>query len=470
MVNSQKAIGPESFRDKISTVDKEGKRIWLYPKKPSGKYTSARIMLSWIYLILFFSGPFLTIKGEPILLFNVLERKFIIFGTLFMPQDFHLFLLAMITFIIFIILFTIVYGRIFCGWMCPQTIFMEMVFRRIEYLIEGDWKSQQKLDKQGLDRIKLFKKILKHGIFLFISFLVANTFLAYIIGHEQLFALAKDPVTEHVAGFSSLLVFTGIFYWVFARFREQVCTTVCPYGRLQGVLLDKDSIVVAYDYKRGEPRNLVKKNEDRSAAGKGDCIDCNQCVNVCPTGIDIRNGTQLECINCTACIDVCDFMMEKVGLDKGLIRYASERNIAKGKKFKFTPRMAGYSAVLSVLLLSLTFLTAFRTDVESTILRAKGMLYQERPDGISNLYTYKIVNKTHNPLALDLRLLSHDGKIMLIGKKNIEVDAAGMAEGSFFILLPQEEISGVKTKIQVGVYADGKKMETVKATFMGPVN
>lgn len=249
----------EAYRDSIATVDKDGKRIWLYPKKPSGRYYNARTIVSFIFLAIFLVLPFIKYNGEQLFLFNVLERKFIFFGILFTPQDFHLFVLVLLTFFVFIILFTVVFGRLFCGWVCPQTVFMEMFFRRIEYWIEGDAGAQRKLDASPWTAEKIRKKTLKHVIFFAIAFVVSNYFLAYIITMEEVLKIVREPVTEHWGGFFAILGFSGVFYGVFARMREQVCTTICPYGRLQGVLLVKDSIVVAYDHKRGEPRGKLKK-------------------------------------------------------------------------------------------------------------------------------------------------------------------------------------------------------------------
>ena len=254
----------EKFRDQIATVDERGKRIWLYPKKPKGYYTRIRSILSWVLLALLFGMPFIKINGDPLMLFNIMERRFIIFGINFMPQDFYLFVIAMLIFIVFIVLFTVVFGRLFCGWICPQTIFMEMVFRKIEYLIEGDANKQKALAKAPWNTDKLIKKSSKHAIFFILSFLIANTFLAYIIGIDQLEKIATEPLDAHIGGFIAIIIFSGVFYGVFAHFREQVCLVVCPYGRLQGVLLDKNSIVVGYDYVRGEPRKKIRKDEERS--------------------------------------------------------------------------------------------------------------------------------------------------------------------------------------------------------------
>lgn len=341
---SQQTQNNENFRDSIGTITDEGKRAWIYPKKPSGKFYERRKIVSYFLLAFLFSAPFIKVNGNQFLMFNVLERRFNIFGFPFWPQDFHLFVISMIIGVVFVTLFTVGFGRIFCGWICPQTIFMEMVFRRIEYWIDGDRNKQRKLDKQKWDAEKIRKRLLKWIVFLIISFLIANIFLAYLIGSDKLLRYIIDGPQEHLGTLFPLLIFTAVFYFVFAWFREQVCIIACPYGRLQGVLLDNKSVVVAYDHKRGEGENgrkKFRKNEDRTVLGHGDCIDCLQCVHVCPTGIDIRNGTQLECVNCTACIDECDHIMESINLPKGLIRYASEDEIEKKETFKLTSRMKG---------------------------------------------------------------------------------------------------------------------------------
>lgn len=460
-----------SFRDRISTVDDSGKRLWIYPKKPKGRYYNARTLVSVVLLAILFSGPFIKIDGEPLLMLNILERKFVIFGQIFWPQDFHLFLLGTIAMILFIVLFTVVYGRIFCGWVCPQTIFMEMVFRRIEYWIEGDYTKQRKLDKQPWDKEKVLKKGSKHIIFYAIAFLIGNTFLAYIIGIEELKSIVTDPPSEHIAGLTAMILFSTAFYFVFAKFREQVCTNVCPYGRLQGVLLDRQSVVVAYDYKRGEKRGKIRKGEDRAATEKGDCIDCKQCVQVCPTGIDIRNGTQLECVNCTACIDACDSIMDKVGFDRGLIRYASEEQIAEGKKFHFTTRSIAYSVVLVLILGLLGSLLAMRSEVETSILRTPGMLYQDQGDNkISNLYNIKIINKTNHAMPIHLELLDENGSIKMVGNEELQIDEQGVVESALFLIYERSNIEQMKTPVTIGVYSGDELIEKVDTYFLGPDN
>jgi len=463
----------ETFRDSIATVDSEGKRSWIFPKKPSGKFYTYRKYVSYILLAFLLSAPFIKVGGNQFLMFNVLERRFNIFGFPFWPQDFHLFVIMMIIGVVFVIFFTVAFGRIFCGWICPQTIFMEMVFRRIEYWIDGDRGKQIRLKKMPWNAEKIRKRVLKWMVFFVISFLIANVFLAYLIGSDQLIRYIVDGPMNHGSTLISLLIFTAVFYFVFAWFREQVCIIACPYGRLQGVLLDTKSIIVAYDHKRGEKeagRAKFKKNEDRPASGKGDCIDCFQCVHVCPTGIDIRNGTQLECVNCTACIDACDSMMEAVNLPKGLIRYASEENIEKKAKFKFSPRLKGYSVVLGILIAVLVGMLFLRNDIEARILRLPGQLYEHKDNNIiSNVYTFKLVNKTSEEIEnIHFELLSHKGTIKVVSHEDFNVAKQGLAEGTLFIEINASALSGDKDRLEIGVFSDSTLIETTTTAFLGP--
>lgn len=462
----------DSFRDSIGTIDKEGKRAWIYPKKPSGFFYDKRKWVSYVLLLLLVTAPFIKINGNQLFLFNVLERKFSFFGVTFWPQDFYIVVIGLIICVVFVALFTVVFGRIFCGWVCPQTIFMEMVFRRIEYWIEGDRGAQIRLNKQSWDTEKIRKKGIKWFLFFVISFLIANVFLAYLIGSDQLFLMIKNGPLNHLSTFISLIIFTGIFYFVFVWFREQVCLIACPYGRLQGVLLDEKSIVVAYDYKRGEGENgrsKFKKNESRPDKGFGDCIDCSQCVNVCPTGIDIRNGTQLECVNCTACIDACDHMMQSVQLPEGLIRYASEDEISKKQKFQFTNRMKGYSAVLFILIGVLTGLLFLRSDVEAKVLRLPGQLFEHKGDHISNVYTYKIANKTARDFdEVIFKIIEPKGKVILVGNEFIKIKKEEMVQGTLFIEIPQATLKGDKIEVQLEVYNKGELIDQTKTNFLGP--
>ncbi len=465
-------IPDDAFRDTIGTIDEEGNRKFIFPKKPSGKFYEYRKWVSYFLLIILVANPFVKVNGNQFMMFNVMERRFNIFGFPFWPQDFYLFVLFMIVGVVFVILFTVIFGRIFCGWVCPQTIFLEMVFRRIEYWIEGDRGAQIRLSKQAWDSEKIRKKGIKWTLFLIISFFIANVFLAYLIGSDQLFRMMEESPSNNWSTLVALFIFTAVFYFIFVWFREQVCIIACPYGRLQGVLLDNKSINVAYDFVRGEKelgRAKFNKQEDRSLTAKGDCIDCKQCVHVCPTGIDIRNGTQLECVNCTACIDECDTIMESVGLPLGLIRYASEDEIEKKAKFKFTTRMKGYSAVLIILIGILIGMLFLRTEVEVSILRLPGQLYQHKGENISNIYTFKIINKTNEDLEdVHFKLIGVKGILKVVGNEDFKVPKQGIYKGTLFIEINQYGLDSDMTKLQIEVYNKEQKIETNTTNFLSP--
>ena len=462
----------EVFRDSIATIDESGKRNFIFPKKPKGDLYKYRTYVSWVLLAFLLAAPFIKIKGNQFLLFNVIERNFHIFGFPFWPQDFHLLVISMLVSVVFVILFTVVFGRIFCGWMCPQTIFMEMVFRKVEYLIEGDRAKQIKLEKQEWNAEKVRKRFLKWFSFFLISFIISNVFLAYIIGSDEVLGYITEGPLANIGMLIKLLVFTAVFYFVFAWFREQVCIIVCPYGRLQGVLLDNKSINVAYDFVRGEGENgrkKLRKDEDRATLGNGDCIDCKQCVHVCPTGIDIRNGTQLECINCTACIDACDEIMDKTGFDRGLIRYASEDDIEKKATFKFNARLIAYSVILTILIGVLVTMLFLRTDVEATILRLPGQTFQSTETTIKNVYTVKFINKTTEDISnVSIKLISHKGTVEMVGG-NVDVKKQGLKEGTLFVEIDKKDLNSSKEKLKMGIYSNDKLIEQTSTNFMGPL-
>ncbi len=467
-----------SFRDRLSTVDDTGKRRWIYPKKPSGTWFNRRRIIAYFLIAVLFILPLLKYENQPLFLLNIFERKFIIFGAVFTPQDFHLFAIGMVALMIFIVLFTFVFGRFFCGWLCPQTIFMELVYRRIEYLIEGDAGAQKRLNEAPWSNSKIFKKALKHLIFLIIAFTVVSFGLSFIVGIEHIGETWVNPMANFTM-FAVIFIISMMFYFIFAFFREQVCTNVCPYGRMQSVLLVDDSIVVHYDFYRGENRASQKERIQKIKAGEakeedfGDCIDCHQCVAVCPTGIDIRNGTQLECINCTACMDACDIVMEKIHKPKGLIRYASEKSIKNREPFKFTTRAKAYTGVLFLILGLLTVVALNRVKVEGIILRTPGMTYQYvQGDSthIVNLYNYKLINKTSGDIHNVTFKVTNikDAVLKPIPDKVDLIPKFGRATGSIIVTIPVSEMEGYKTPIKFQVLADGKIVDEPKTNFLGP--
>ncbi len=464
----------ESFRDSIGTIRQDGKRNWIYPKKPKGRYYTKRTVLSIILLGLFFIGPFIKVHGEQYFLFDILGRRFHLFGKPFYPQDFYLLALTAVTTLIFVILFTVIYGRIFCGWLCPQTIFLEMLFRKIEYAIEGDRPKQMKLDRMPWKGEKLRKRITKWIIFYLVAMLITTTMWAYVAGSDYVLNFWKNPFA-HPQALAIYLAFTTVFYFVYAWFREQVCIIVCPYGRLQGVLTDENTILVTYDYKRGEKRGPIRKGQDREALGMGDCIDCKQCVQVCPTGIDIRNGTQMECINCTACMDACDAIMDSIGKPRGLIRYASKVSIEEGHSNIFTPRVKFYTAILAVLVGVLVTLFVLRPDVDLIVTRQRGMVYIELPGNkIENMYEVTLINKAGKPYKnLQLKLLkpkSWHAKVRISSEKeHLDLDKEEVLQANMFIDVPKSEAKG-EQEITVGVFdQNGKLLDKANSLFMAPV-
>lgn len=463
-------VEAETFRDSVGTMDTTGKRKWVYPRKPKGKYTNYRLLVSILLLIIYFSIPFIKINGNPVLLINIIERQFYILGQPFYPQDFFILALGAITSLVFIILFTVAFGRIFCGWICPQTIFLEMIFRKIEYAIEGDRNKQIRLDNQAWDSEKIWKRSLKWFSFMLISLIITHIMFMYIVGYEEVFNIMQQGPFEKPTNFLVMVLFTAAFYFVFAWFREQVCTMVCPYGRLQGVLIDKETINVFYDYKRGENRSKWKKGEDRSAAGKGDCIDCKQCVVVCPTGIDIRDGLQMECVNCTACIDACDEVMVKVGLPTGLIRYASEREIEEQAKFKFTTRMKAYTVVLAILTGFLGFLLYNRGEMEAKFLKQPGSSFFIRDGKITNTYNYTFLNKSNETKTVIIKIIEpKNGEITSSAANRIILKRDAMIKGTVNVSFPESQIKLSKQNLTLGVYdMNGELLDSYTTYFEGP--
>ncbi len=456
----------ESFRDRLGIVSTEGKRNWVYPRQPQGRLYRARTAVSFLLLAVLLGTPFIRWNGHPLMLFDITERRFIVFGQMFGPHDFLIFALAMITTIVFIFLFTVVFGRLFCGWICPQTVFLEMVFRRLDYWIEGNPKEQRRLNESPWTGEKLLKKGFKHAVGFLIAFVIANTLLAWVIGTEKLFAIMTDPPRQHLTGLIALLAFSAGFHWIFMWFREQACILVCPYGRLQGVMLDRNSIVIAYDHVRGEPRGKIRKGETRT---DGDCIDCGLCVDVCPTGIDIRNGTQLECVNCTACIDACDGVMDSIRKPRGLIRWDSIEGIERKVRSLLTPRSIGYTVVLALLLATLSYLIITRTEVDVTLLRTPGMFFQEQPDDqVSNLYDLKLLNKTFDELPVGIRIADGLGTATLLGG-TLVARPQEPAEAKVMVMLPRERISRMSMPIRLEVTSEDRVIASVETAFLGPV-
>ncbi|MFN8438590.1 MAG: cytochrome c oxidase accessory protein CcoG [Cytophagales bacterium] len=453
-----------TFRDRLTTVSEEGKRIWVYAKKPLGYFTNLRNIIAYLFIAILVIIPFVKINGYPLLLLNILERRFVIFGKVFWPQDFYILAFVLLSFFVFIILFTAIFGRIWCGWACPQTIFMEMVFRKIEYLIEGDYHQQQKLAKAPWNIEKIAKKTLKFSIFALFSLAIGHLVMAYLVGYENVLLALKEGPSAHQAAFWGVLAFSGIFMFVFSYLREQACTIICPYGRLQGVLLSKSTVVVAYDHVRGEPRG-------KKGSTTGSCVDCKLCVHVCPTGIDIRNGTQLECINCTACIDACDEVMIKTQQPTGLIRFDSLLGIQKGEKWRMTPRIYLYATLLTILLSAVVTFLITRKNIDSTLLRVRGQTYQINQLGnVTNMYNLQLINKSKENLKLDFKIRGlENAQINFVGGNNISAPAENISDLVFMVEVPEKDVLSRKNKIYLEIYTDGKIISEKSVSFLGPI-
>lgn len=443
-----------TFRDRPINIDDTGKRKWIFARKPKGKWYTRRTIVGWIFLSFLVLAPFIQIGGNPLMLLDIAHRKFILFGQVFMPQDTYILALIMAVTVVSFVLFTVAFGRLWCGWACPQTLFLEHVFRRIEYLFDGNYRNGKHVPSTGI------KKIAKHAVFILTSIFFTNAFLNWFTGPERLYEIVSSPITANLGGFLVMIGISLFYYWIYAFFREQVCTMVCPYGRMQGVLIDSKTISVAYDYKRGEPRG---------PKASGACISCNRCVSVCPTGIDIKNGTQLECTNCTACIDECNQVMTALKRPLNLIRYTSVDEIENGKSSFFNARTIAYSAVLVVLFAVLVVVISRKTDVDTTIQRLPGTLFQ-KIDAVtySNVYNIKFVNKTAKTKDLTLKIITpYSGSIDISGTQ-LNVKAHSNLESVVMVKLPKEVLNGKSTALKIGIYENDKLLETIETNFFGP--
>lgn len=469
----------ERFRAELASIAPDGKRKWIYARKPNGVLYRLRTILSWFLLAFLLLSPFVKVGGKQFLLFNLVDREFVFFGMPFWPNDFYLVALMFLTGVVTIVLFTATLGRLWCGWLCPQTIFLEMVFRKIEWLIDGPPKEQAQRDAGPWNWDRIWRWSLKVTVFFAISFLIANTFLAYIISSDTLLRYVYDGPLAHVDLFIGLVFFTFVFFMVFFRFREQACVIACPYGRYMSALVDENTVTVTYDHKRGESR--AKWTREDTAAKKvstsqqfarpgdhGDCVDCYQCVTVCPTGIDIRNGIQLDCVSCTACIDACDEVMTKVGLSKGLIRHTSQTAVEQGRRGWFTRRIGAYLAVWAVLVCVLVTLFIMRKDVDIVVLRQEGTTWVKTKEGLGNVYRMQIINKSGDDLPLTLRVVSPaSATIVPIGLPKV-VHPQELAKGRFIVSVPESQTTSSDLTITLEVLTNGVSVETITTKFLSP--
>jgi cytochrome c oxidase accessory protein FixG len=460
----------QTFRDALASVHVDGRRKWIYARQPSGRFYTARTLVAIVLLAFLIGAPFVHLNGQPLILLNVLERRFVLFGLVFWPQDFALVVLLALSAIVTLALSTVAIGRVWCGWLCPQTVFLEMVFRRIEYLIDGSAERQVRRDAAPWTAATWARAVVKHAIFFGLSFAIANLFLAYIIGVGPLWTIVTDPPARHLGGLTAITIFSLLFYGVFARFREQACVLACPYGRVMSSLIDRRTITVTYDATRGEPRRpLARGGAAASPATAGDCVDCGRCVTVCPTGIDIRNGIQLECVNCTACIDACDDVMDRVKRPRGLIRLASHEATLRPGTTWVSRRVLAYAAVWLVLVTGVTTLVARRDDLDVLILRQAGTLHVTLPDGtVGNFYTVQVFNRTRTTVPFRITVVAPAGAAVTPLGLPPQVDPFGLREGRVLVALPPASLTGPATTVRFAIAVAGEPVRQVDSSFLGP--
>ena len=453
---------PEAPEQVLSTLNRDGSRRWIRPKLSRGRHYRRRLVTAWALVAAFTLIPILRMNGKPLMLLDIPKREFTFFGVTFLPTDTFLLMLLLFGIFIGIFLITAVLGRVWCGWACPQTVYMEYIYRPLENLIEGGRTRQMELDAHGPD----LRRVLKYAVFLAVSAFLANTFLAYFVGWDRLLGWMTSPPTEHRTAFAVMLGTTLLMFVDFAWFREQTCIVACPYGRFQSVLLDRQSLIVGYDAARGEPRAPWRKAEERSA---GDCIDCHLCVSTCPTGIDIRDGLQMECIHCTQCIDACDAVMDRIGLDRGLIRYTSEAELEQGAKSFLRPRLVVYSAILLVIFGAFTSSLAGKQSADLTLLRGLGAPFSILPSGeVSNQIRIKIANRSPELRSYTIRLVDGGAWSLVAPENPLPVEAGASELTAAFINGPRAAFSDGEAAVVLEIDDGVDFAERRELRLLGP--
>lgn len=446
----------------LPTLNEDGSRHWIRPRPSTGAWWTRRRFVGYSLIAFFVALPHLRWMGKPLILLDVPRREFTLLGNTFLPTDTLILMLLLGSAVIAIFLFSALFGRVWCGWGCPQTVYMEFVFRPIERLLEGGRSGSLAMDKAN--GVMSPRRMLKYLIYIPISLVLAHTFLAYFVGTDTLQQWVQLSPYEHPTPFLVMAVTTLLIFIDFGWFREQTCLIACPYGRWQAALIDKRSLIVAYDAVRGEPRRAGSNREHA-----GDCVSCNACVVTCPTGIDIRNGLQMECVHCTQCIDACDHVMVALHKPKGLIRYASQEGLAGRDSGAMRPRVVIYSIALVVCLGALALTLGTRADAEVTLLRSSSEPYRMEADGrIANQLRVKIVNRSNAPQQYSITVDGLQGGTVIAPELPLTVGAGAQRTTSLFLLAPFTTFTAGRRPVTVRISDAHGFARDIPFVLLGP--
>ncbi len=460
----------ELHEERLATTDEGGHRVYLYPEDVKGKWRTRR---TWVYntlILLYLFLPWLNVGGKQSILLDIPKREFTFFGVTLLGHNAPILIFVLLGFVFLIGFITSIWGRVWCGWACPQTVFIDAIFNKIEVLVEGNARKRKKLDNAPLDLQKFLKKTLKWSLFILASMHIAHSFIGYFVGVRSLVGITLHSPFDNIALFGATWSAVAIILFDFAWFKEQFCLIACPYGRFQSVMMDQNSLVIAYDYNRGEPRRQKGQSKDEHA----DCVDCYACVKACPTGIDIRRGTQLECIACTNCIDACDEVMLKVGKPEGLIRFETEQGLKGLPTKRFSIRNGFYLS--TVILLFLGFFIQFQGTKELDIVMLRG---SKTPFTVLNSGENKIIanhfkiNLSYEGSALEKILITQDNKdIKLIIPRNPVVLKETMNHTNAFFRFSPSILNKGSKKINLNFInpVDNKVIKTMEVQLVGPIN
>lgn len=461
----------------LSTMQKDGKRRWMHPVRSPGASYKQRLVVGWALIVVFVALPWIPVGGKPAILLDLAVREFTFFGLTLYPTDTLLLMLGLLTAFAGVVWATALLGRVWCGWGCPQTVYMEFVFRPIEEFFEGTASQRKRREKQGLTSDNTARKIGKWTAFTVFAVVIGHTFLAYFVGWERLLSWVTGPPAEHWGAFLLMGATTGLMLFDFGWFREQMCTIVCPYARIQSALQDRDSLIVSYDHPRGEPRGRRSKKTQASplqvdgetaALTLGDCIDCGACVRTCPTGIDIRDGNQMECIGCVQCADACDAIMDKIGAPPGLVRYSS-MNAIEGKPARvLRPRMIVYTLICVVLGAAFVGALVMRTPIEVAVTRAADLPFTVLPDGrVANRLKFRVRNRAADG-ELKLSILEpENAELKFVGDSELKLAGGEQKRIEAWVIVPAEAVQFGRGR---GVFRveNGADAELIEYTLMGP--